>query len=210
MWWYIFWFLLSVALIFIFLPYVQWRMAKGKSVTFHVTENGTESLVTEFSLFTKREKGDKIDLSVVIPSYNEELRITPMLESTTTFFEKKKVELAKRDKTFTYELIIVDDGSKDKTSQVVQDYSKNNPSVTIRVLICKENIGKGGAVRWGTAFARGDRILMADADNATEIEDFVAVDQLLDEIVTAGDGFACGSRNHLVGTVVKEVKTRKI
>lgn len=66
-----------------------------------------------------------------------------MLEESLTYLEKK----TKKDSTFTYEMIIVDDGSKDKTTEVAMDYSKKFGCEKVRVLTLAWNRGKGGAVR---------------------------------------------------------------
>jgi dolichyl-phosphate beta-glucosyltransferase len=55
-----------------------------------------------------------IELSLVVPSYNEENRLPKMMDETMRYLKKR----AAADPSFTYELVIVDDGSKDKTYQV--------------------------------------------------------------------------------------------
>lgn len=66
-----------------------------------------------------------------------------MLDECLGYLEEK----AKQDGSFTYEVIIVDDGSRDKTTQVGLDYSKKLGCDKIRVLTLAKNRGKGGAVR---------------------------------------------------------------
>jgi dolichyl-phosphate beta-glucosyltransferase len=65
-----------------------------------------------------------------------------MLNDTVEFLETRK----KTDGSFTYEIIIVDDGSRDNTVQVATDYARNRPTVDIRILALEKNRGKGGAV----------------------------------------------------------------
>ncbi|XP_071452618.1 dolichyl-phosphate beta-glucosyltransferase [Hetaerina americana] len=138
-----------------------------------------------------------VHLSVVIPAYNEELRLPPMLEECLEF-------LSAREPTFIYELIVVSDGSRDKTVQVACK-SRNSH---IRVLDLKQNRGKGGAVRLGVESCRGAVILFADADGATKFSDLSKLEDSLQDLVK-GDykkdpskvseslAVVCGSRAHL-------------
>jgi dolichyl-phosphate beta-glucosyltransferase len=83
-------------------------------------------------------------LSVVIPAYNEEARISVMLDETIDYLMGRQAD----DREFTWELVIVDDGSRDKTVEVVQEkYVKKFGTDLIRVNKLKKNVGKGGAVR---------------------------------------------------------------
>lgn len=108
---------------------------------------------------------------------------------------------------FTYELIIVSDGSRDDTVQVAQSYCKTVGSSRVRVLDLERNRGKGGAVRLGVQSARGRLILFADADGATHFPD---LDKLLAAIEphTQGDAnaevLAIGSRAHLEDESIAE------
>lgn len=65
-----------------------------------------------------------------------------MLKETVDYLEAQK----KVDKNYTYEVIVVDDGSRDNTIDVALDYAKTVPEVDIRVLALDKNRGKGGAV----------------------------------------------------------------
>eukprot|EP01041_Mallomonas_annulata_P005587 gene5587-11263_t len=105
-----------------------------------------------------------IDISLVFPAYNEEKRLPSTIESTLTFMKKWATGL-----NLTYEIIIVDDGSKDHTVDVVLAYMKENSN--IRLLKLAKNRGKGGAVTRGVSRSRGSYILMVDADGATDIRD---------------------------------------
>lgn len=71
-----------------------------------------------------------------------------MLDDCLAYLEQR----AQRDSTFTYEIIVVDDGSTDNTSKVAFGYSKKYP---VYVLKLNKNVGKGGAVRAGILCARG-------------------------------------------------------
>lgn len=100
-------------------------------------------------------------LSVVIPAYNEEKRISKTLESLKEYF---------KDKKYDFEVLVVDDGSKDKTVEVVKDFAKNFPE--LKAVVNKKNHGKGYVVRKGILEAKGDYRLFMDADNSTKIDQF--------------------------------------
>lgn len=109
--------------------------------------------------------------------------------------------------SFTYEIIIVDDCSTDNTVQVVQDEVKKHTIERIRLLQLQVNHGKGGAIRKAVMRARGAKILFADADNATEIRDYVKLEAAMDAVLSAGaQGVViCGSRAHLEEQAIAKV-----
>ena len=104
---------------------------------------------------------EKIYLSVIIPSYNEEKRI-----SNTLLDIDKQLS----NQNYSYEIIVVSDGSKDKTAAIVNKFSdliKN-----LKLIDNKKNHGKGWVVRQGMLAAKGQYRLFMDADNATTIDHF--------------------------------------
>ncbi len=126
------------------------------------------------------ENSDRGLLSVVIPAYNEESRIGGTLDRMLEYFNSQ---------SYPVEIIIVDDGSSDSTTQVVTDKSKEN--AIIKSERYTPNRGKGHAVRHGMMLARGDFILFSDADLATPIEEVEKLFQALEE----GADIAIGSRD---------------
>ncbi|KAM9729732.1 dolichyl-phosphate beta-glucosyltransferase [Menidia menidia] len=142
------------------------------------------------------------ELSVVIPAYNEELRMPVMLDEAIEYLENRQ----KRTPSFTYEVIVVDDGSRDKTTEVALNYMKKYSAEKVRVLTLVKNRGKGGAVRMGTLSSRGKLILMADADGATKFADIEKVEAGLKELNPGPENLAisCGSRAHLEETSVAQ------
>ena len=119
------------------------------------------------------------DLSIVIPAFNEEARLEPTLRAYMSYCR----ETARRA-----ELIVVDDGSLDRTSQVVNGFAARNPEV--RLIRLAENQGKGQAVRSGVVNAQGRQILFADADGATPLSEIERLEQAL----VRGADVAIGSR----------------
>jgi len=98
-------------------------------------------------------------LSIVIPTYNEEKNIRQTLAQVFDYLEEKE---------FTYEIIVVDDGSEDETVEIVEEFFGDKESLT---LIKNPHKGKGVAVRRGVLASKGDYILFSDADLATPIEE---------------------------------------
>jgi len=115
-------------------------------------------------------------LSIIIPAYNEEARIVSTLDKIVEFMSSSG---------FSYELIIVDDGSKDNTVQIVEECVGN-----IRVISQPKNMGKGAAIRTGMMSAVGRLRLFTDADLSTPIYE---LNKLLDQIENGYD-IAIGSR----------------
>lgn len=94
---------------------------------------------------------------------------------------------------------MVDDCSQDKTVDVVMEQVKLHSADRIRLLRLQKNHGKGGAIRKGVMRAQGERILFADADNATQIRDYDKLARAMDSEHAAGKAgvVVCGSRAHL-------------
>ncbi|MGH7769048.1 MAG: glycosyltransferase [Candidatus Binatia bacterium] len=101
------------------------------------------------------------EVSIVIPAYNEEHRLGETLRQDIAY-------LSERDAS--WEIIVVDDGSQDQTASIAQSYV-NQSSGHVRLLRLPRNRGKGAAVQLGVMNAVGRYIIIADADNATPIEE---------------------------------------
>ncbi len=94
-----------------------------------------------------------VDLSIVVPAYNEEQRLPPTLERLHAYLSTQPM---------TYEIVIVDDGSRDRTCAVVEEAMARIPY--LRLVRQTPNAGKGAAVRRGMLAARGQIRVMCDAD----------------------------------------------
>ena len=119
------------------------------------------------------------DLSIVIPAYNEESRIDRTIRDMIRYC---------RGEGRTFELILVDDGSRDGTSTVGWNLAAEFPE--LRLIRLAANHGKGYAVRTGVVNAIGRLVLFADADGATPISEI----ERLESALKSGADVAVGSR----------------
>lgn len=132
-----------------------------------------------------------------------ENRMHAMMAETLPYLQKR----AREDSSFTYEIIIVDDGSRDATDHIALEYVSRYGTDAIRLLKLVKNQGKGGAVQQGMLHARGELLLMVDADGATEISELGKLEKAVKECMTKdGHGLAVGSRAHLEDAAIAERK----
>lgn len=121
-----------------------------------------------------------VELSVVIPAYNEELRLEPTLLQISDYLHEQP---------WSSEIIVVDDGSSDRTADLAREVLSDSP-VPGQVLVNEQNRGKGYTVKRGMLESTGRLALFSDADLSTPIEhakDFMAA-------IEAGADVAIGSR----------------
>eukprot|EP00386_Alphamonas_edax_P001091 GDKI01003183.1.p1 GENE.GDKI01003183.1~~GDKI01003183.1.p1 ORF type:complete len:357 (+),score=90.89 GDKI01003183.1:209-1279(+) len=166
-----------------------------------------------------------VTLSVVVPAYNEKDRLPVMLQECVQFLKERS---QKSSGTFTWEVVVVDDGSRDNTFDVAASSAASlgvcaNPNTlpadthtqgggVIRCIKLVRNRGKGFAVRMGMHAARGQFLLMADADGASKFADLQKLEACIGPLATrAGDttptgGVVFGSRSHLMQDAVAKRK----
>lgn len=223
----------------------KWLAAKEKGERYNAHENIEPAQVL---------------ISLVIPAYNEEERLIGMLEEAVNFLEQNYGALSTKTpengtvkangstvrnrKTNTtsdtsvrgWEILLVDDGSKDNTLRVAEHFTRthlipaqpirapgpwtpnptnisavNIPTDAIRLISLVSNRGKGGAVTHGMRHARGQYVLFADADGASDITDLPKLIYRADEAKDAKSrAVAVGSRAHMVNSdaVVQRSKLR--
>ncbi|KAK9156431.1 hypothetical protein Sjap_003911 [Stephania japonica] len=82
-------------------------------------------------------------MSLIIPAYNEEHRLSGALDETMSYLQQR----AAKDKSFSYEVLIVDDGSSDGTSRIAFDFVRRYSVDKVRVILLGRNCGKGEAIR---------------------------------------------------------------
>src|SRR5690554_2563606 len=94
-----------------------------------------------------------MDISIVIPLYNEEESLPELSAWISNVMEKNN---------FTYEIIMIDDGSKDKSWQVIKDLQRENPNMN--GIKFRRNYGKSAALNTGFDIVKGDVVITLDAD----------------------------------------------
>lgn len=107
------------------------------------------------------QKNQTTYLSVIVPAYNEEDKIESTLHSINAYLSRQ---------AYLYEVIVVNDGSKDGTAHIVSRLVSELPY--LRLIDNRENRGKGWSVRQGMLSARGEITLFMDADNSTTLDQF--------------------------------------
>jgi dolichyl-phosphate beta-glucosyltransferase len=141
-------------------------------------------------------------LSLVIPAYNEQARLPYALAQIEAYIRREQIDC---------EVIVVDNGSQDATSAVVQQTAVNFPRLR---LVRTDRRGKGCAVRIGMLQARGDVVIFADADLSWLVEDLARFSQLVGDTspVVIGSREGAGARRvgepsyrHLMGRVFNRV-----
>lgn len=137
---------------------------------------------------------EKIEFSLVVPCYNETKRLGIMLDEAVNIL----ISEFTKDQ---FEIILVDDGSKDGTSEYAIEWAHNHSlkSGIMKVCQLEHNRGKGGAVTHGMRFTTGKLALFADADGASSFKDML---KLKSSIKENNADVAIGSRAHMVNSDV--------
>lgn len=164
-----------------------------------------------------------LDLTVIFPAYNEVKRLPKTLEETIEYLVSREQKIKKERKgEFKWEVIVVDDGSKDETAIVAMEVARKLKEGRIKVLKLVKNRGKGGAVTQGVLRSSGKFILFADSDGATLFSDIEKLESEMNSLLLSSSsqnqkkenseelGVVIGSRSHLVKTeaVVKRSMIR--
>lgn len=126
-----------------------------------------------------------VELSVVVPAYNESDRLASTVARIRDHLSGRGV---------SFELVLVDDGSRDATGDVMRRLAAAAPHV--HVVALDRNRGKGRAVREGVLMTSGRRVLITDADLSTPIEELAKLERAIDAgaDVATGSRFARGAR----------------
>jgi glycosyltransferase involved in cell wall biosynthesis len=141
---------------------------------------------------------DVVDISVVMPAFNEQRRIGPSIEAVCAFL---------RESGRTWELIVVDDGSSDLTGSVANALVQRESR--IKVIRSPRNSGKGHAVRAGVLMSHGQEVLISDADLSTPIREVELLWARRQGAVAAiGSRFRPGSRIEVHQNPVRRVLGR--
>ena len=135
---------------------------------------------------------NKIDISIIIPAYNEEKRLPVFLDRVIQFCSKNSK---------AYEIVVVDDGSRDKTLAIAEAHKTLYSPM--QVIAMGKNEGKGYAVKRGFFESRGDYCLFLDADGSVEPEE---IEKNIHFVDTDGYDIFVGSRFLHSDTQVLETK----
>jgi dolichyl-phosphate beta-glucosyltransferase len=130
---------------------------------------------------------DAVDLSLVIPCYDEATRLPATLERAIAYLRRERPR---------FEILVVDDGSRDATAEVARALLERERCGA--VIAFPHNRGKGAACRAGALAARGRQVLLCDADLSTPIEE----ERRLRAAVDAGADLAIGTRAHPEARIV--------
>jgi len=190
--------LLLAGLIWFIWPYLNWyrlssKEAGGRALEAHVGKTSWQ--FEPGQLVAPAGKAPEVSLSVVVPAFNEESRIPQMLDEALGYLDSR---VAAGSGGFSYEVLVVDDGSSDDTFAAALGSRSRECRGEVRAMRLSQNQGKGFAVKAGMLAARGRLLLMADADGATCFRDLERLEQALGK--ENGDGayqIAFGSRHHL-------------
>lgn len=109
-----------------------------------------------------------MEISIIIPAYNEEKIIRKSISKVIEFLEHEKIE---------YELIVVDDCSTDRTGVIIKNFN----SKKVILIKNKNNMGKGCAIKEGILNAKKDLILFSDADLSTPIKELSNLLKYIDD-----------------------------
>lgn len=105
-----------------------------------------------------------LTISLIFPVYKDERTVHVVAEKSLNFLEKVSDE---------YEIIIIDDGSPDRSGQIADELAHLHPR--IRVIHHPRNLGYGAAIRTGLSASRYEYICMIDGDDEYEVNDFVKI-----------------------------------
>lgn len=134
------------------------------------TFSGQEEIKREITIVEAEKKFFPYEVSLVIPAYNEENRITKTLQDAEKFFETEKI---------SHEIIVVSDGSTDKTVEVSEKNFSELGIQNAKTLDMTQNKGKGSAIARGVDEAQGRYILFCDADGATPFSEYLALKKMM-------------------------------
>ncbi len=134
-----------------------------------------------------------MDISIVIPFYNEEKNVRQVLQGLSSILDNKSIN---------YEIIAVDNNSKDHTGKIIQAIKKNNPKL---IHLFEKNLGYGNAIRTGLKSATGKWIGWIDGDMQIHPQD---VWRVIDRILISKTPFIMGERRIRYDGIIRYISTR--
>ena len=156
--------------------------------------------VTNNKLKVKNKKNnDKVDISVVIPIYNEEGNILPLFNDLQSVLEKSDRK---------YEVILIDDGSRDKTFENLLKVHKKNKK--FKIIKLRRNFGQTQAMKAGFEYASGEIIITMDADLQNDPEDIPKILEKMEEGYDIVSGWRKNRKDKMVTRRVPSIIANKI
>jgi glycosyltransferase involved in cell wall biosynthesis len=146
-----------------------------------------------------KNNNEKLELSIVIPVYNEEENIEPLYTS----LESVLANLGK-----SYEVILIDDGSKDNTYKKLLDIHNKNKN--FKIIKFRRNFGQTPAMRAGFDYARGKIVITIDADLQNDPEDIPKLIQKMDEGYDIVSGWRINRKDKMVSRRFPSIVANKI
>ena len=137
-------------------------------------------------------------ISIVLPCYNEEAILSANINVIVSYLESKSFK-------YDWELVIINDGSKDKTGEIANEFSNQNNN--IRVIHHPTNLNLGNALKTGFKNAKGDIIVVMDIDLSYSVEH---IEKLVDKLVATSSDIIIASPYMPGGKVTNVPFTRKM
>lgn len=135
-----------------------------------------------------------MNISVVVPLFNEEESLPELCSWIDKVMQKN---------SFTYEVLLIDDGSKDKSWEVIEDISSKNSN--IKGVKFRRNYGKSAALNVGFAKAKGDVVITMDADLQDSPDE---IPELYDKIINKGYDLVSGWKQKRYDPLSKTIPTK--
>ena len=165
----------------------------------------------------RRAMGDTVKYSIIVPTYNEQLNIAMLLALIVEAMEegtkrKEGRKISPSSSTPSYEVIVVDDNSQDQTQQTIQKLQKIEKYRDIlRLKPRKGKLGLGSAYIHGLQFARGEFVILMDADlshNPKAIPEFIRKQEEGDYDVVTGTRYLASSSSSSSSTTTTTISSR--
>ena len=191
----------------IFKTLLSFQNFGGKKILLHrqVTRKQTRNM-TRTTTRKPNGGGDTVKYSIIVPTYNEQLNIAMLLALIVEAMEegtkrKEGRKISPSSSTPSYEVIVVDDNSQDQTQQTIQKLQKIEKYRDVLLLKPRKGkLGLGSAYIHGLQFARGEFVILMDADlshNPKAIPEFIRKQEEGDYDVVTGTRYLASSSSSL-------------
>jgi glycosyltransferase involved in cell wall biosynthesis len=142
---------------------------------------------------------EHVELSIIAPVYNEELNLQPLYEQISTALEGVVVK---------YEIVLIDDGSSDKSFEIMEQLHRQDPRVV--AIKFRRNFGQSAAFAAGFDYARGDVIVTLDADLQNDPADIPMLLEKLEEGYDVVAGWRIKRKDNIIRKIPSMIANRLI